>query len=153
MTTWQRPRRRAVQREKGEQQHIVDTIRMVGGEPWVLGTRRRRGANCPKCGEFVPEHQGTRQTPGFPDVVGFIPVPTFTPAGEQAGKLPVLVFVEVKAEGGRLTPDQRRFREWCLAAGAVHISGGFDAFIAWLLERRVCHEHQFPHYRLPKGGA
>lgn len=164
-------RRKPVQREKHEQQHIVDLLRSIGSDVYVLGTRRRAGSKCPNCGTFVAEHQGTRQSPGVPDVIAFVPVPT----GTRRDKRPVLLFVETKATGGRLRPEQRAFRASCLETVAAvhtldaaflevlaahppvravyHVVGGQSDVIAWLLSVGACRESQFAHYRLPKTTA
>ncbi|QDP57362.1 MAG: hypothetical protein Unbinned3696contig1008_40 [Prokaryotic dsDNA virus sp.] len=31
-----------------------------------------------------------------------------------------IAFIEVKAEGGRLSPEQKAFRDWCLSMGVPH---------------------------------
>lgn len=135
-------RRRPRQLEKVEQQHIVDLLRSIGGEAYVLGTRRGRGRSCPSCGTFVQEHQGTRQSPGLSDVIGFTPI--------REGRRRMLV-VEVKAEGGRLRDEQRDFRDFCVAAAVPHVVGGLNAVIAWLMAEGFLKADQVPHYRLPAG--
>jgi len=124
-----------IQREKVEQAHVVQLLRAIGGRAYVLGTRRRAG-----------DYQGTMQSPGVPDVIGFVPVGS-TVAGTRRT---LLVFVECKAAGGRLSPDQVLFRELCLAAGVEHVVGDLDAVIAWLVEHGAAKASQFPHYRQPK---
>jgi hypothetical protein len=49
--------------ERAEQSHIVQLLRTVGGQVYVLGTTRRRG-----------DYAGTMQTPGLPDLLAFLPV-------------------------------------------------------------------------------
>jgi hypothetical protein len=164
-------RRKPVQREKHEQQHIVDLLRSIGSDVYVFGTRRSAGRACPNCGTFVPEDQGTRQTPGWADVAAFVPVPT----GRRRDKRKVLLFVEAKAAGGRLSPEQRQFRANCLETVAAvhtldeaflevlaahppvravyHVVGGQNDVIAWLLSVGACRESQFAHYRLPQTTA
>jgi hypothetical protein len=107
---------RAISRqpEKGVQVAVVQLLRAVGSSVYVLGTRRRRG-----------EHQGTMQSPGLPDVIAFLP--------RALG----MVFVEVKAPGGRLRPEQAAFRTSCLELAAraprvYHIVGGVDALLPLL---------------------
>lgn len=122
--------------EKVEQSHVVQLLRSFGCTPFIFGTRRRRG-----------DYQGTMQSPGIADVLAFLP----ERIGRVETTLPRLVFVECKAEGGRLRPEQRVFRELCLAAGVPHIVGGLDAVIAWFIERGYAQPEQFSHYRQPKG--
>jgi hypothetical protein len=110
-----------MQREKTEQEGVKQLLRSVGGEVWVLGTRRRAG-----------DHQGTMQTPGVPDLLAFVPPPRRR--GEPQDGL-THVWIEVKSEGGRLRPEQEHFRENCLAARVAHIVGGFDDVLAWLVNR------------------
>lgn len=103
---------RAVRRlpEKAVQRQIVGLLRLLGWQVWVLGTVRRRG-----------DHPGTMQTPGAPDLLCLGPVTH-----------PGLLCVEVKAKGGRLRPDQQRFRDACQAAGVPHVVGGLDDVVRWL---------------------
>ena len=115
--------------ERDEQASIVRLLRTVGGETWVSGTTRRRG-----------DYQGTMMTPGWPDVVSFLPAP-------DGGR--VLLVVEVKGLGGRLRPDQVRFRDCCLAAGIAHVTGGVDAVIAWLVDHDYLNRNHVAWYRLP----
>lgn len=79
------------QPERAIQAHVVRLLRHVGCTVWVLGTTRRRG-----------DYHGTMQTAGLPDVIAFLP---------RAGGV---LFVEVKAPGGRLRPEQAQFRACCL---------------------------------------
>jgi hypothetical protein len=119
--------------EKAVQQQICTLIRSVGGRVWAIGTTRARG-----------DYPGTRQTPGLPDLIAFVRLPgDLLPAW-------ACVFIECKAEGGRLRPEQIEFRERCLASGMHHLVGGLDDVIAWLCARGVCKADQFPHYRQPK---
>lgn len=119
--------------EKVVQRHIVATLRTVGAEVYELGTRRPRG-----------DHQGTCQTPGLSDVIAFLPALPRTCPPEKR----VLLFVEAKAAGGRLRPEQVRFRELSLAADIAHVVGDLDAVIAWLIEAGYLKETQVPAYRL-----
>lgn len=110
--------------EKTIQAQIVALLRAAGGAVFVLGTRRRRGLTCPRCGAFVPSDHSTRQTPGVPDLEAFLP------ARGRSGR--VLLKVECKASGGRLRPEQAAYRALCLEAAVPHLLGGLDAAIAWL---------------------
>jgi hypothetical protein len=132
--------------EKTEQFHIQSLLASLGGAVYVLGTRRRRGKPCPSCGTFVPEDQGTRQTPGIADLVAFLP--SKRPAGETPRR--VLLFIECKAEGGRLSPEQIVFRHLCHDAEIAHVVGTYNAVIAWLMDRQYLKPDAVPHYRQPK---
>lgn len=115
-----------VQREKYEQATIVQLLEAVGGRVYTLGTRRRRGANCPACGTFVAEHQGTRQTPGLCDLLVYLP------RRRDWSQLWRLLLVECKAAEGRLSPAQQDFRALAIGAGVDHITGDAVAVEAWL---------------------
>ena len=54
----------------------------------------------------IDSWQHAQYTPGFPDLVAICPEAT--------------VFVEVKALNGKLTPDESRFRQDIMAAGAKY---------------------------------
>lgn len=103
--------------ERTEQANIVALLKRVGADVYVLGTVRRRG-----------DHQGTMQSPGLPDLYAFVPSP-------RAPGLRSTVWIEVKANGGRLRPAQSRFRHLCGVSNHWHIVGGLDTVIAWLKER------------------
>jgi len=118
------------QPERAEQAHIVRLLRTLGSDVWTLGTTRRRS-----------DYQGTNQAPGLPDLLAFLPA-------SDGGR--VLLVVEVKASGGRLRPDQVRFRDCCRAAGIAHVTGGVDAVIAWLLDHGYLKPEHVAHYRLPQ---
>jgi hypothetical protein len=120
--------------EKVVQSHVVHLLRSVGGAVYVLGTRRPTG-----------DFQGTRQSPGIPDVYCLLPSPRSGAGGPRA------LWVEVKAAGGRLRPEQAAFREQCTAADVPHVVGGLDDVIAWLIDRGYLAAQQVPSYRLPKG--
>lgn len=116
--------------EKAEQAHIVQLLKTLRCRVWVAGTRRPKG-----------DYQGTCQTPGIPDLTAFLP--------DATG----ILFVEVKAAGGCLRPEQEEFRELVLACeanglGVHHIVGGCDAVIAWLMTRGLLKPDQVPHYRV-----
>ena len=119
--------------EKVEQAHILQLIASVGGTAYVLGTRRPKG-----------DYQGTRQTPGVPDVIAFVPKPTMRGHGMQ-----IALFIEVKRSvGGRLSPEQSAFRDHCRFSGQEHVVGGLNAVIAWMVQNGVITDRQVPHYRL-----
>jgi len=120
--------------EKIEQAHLIKLLRSVGGRVYVLGTRRR-----------AEDFQGTMQTPGIGDVYALLPAP---PLRHEDGR-PCSLWVEVKARGGRLRPEQAAFREQCLAAGVPHVVGGLDAVIAFLVDGGWLKANWVPHYRQP----
>jgi hypothetical protein len=136
-------RKKPVQREKFEQAHVIDLMKRFGGKEYVLGTRRPAGRRCPKCGEFVREHQGTCQTPGVADVLMFMPA-----LDDRAARRYRFLAIECKAPGGRMSAEQREFKDFCDGAGIEHILGGLDAAIAWLVVNGYAKTHQFPHYRV-----
>lgn len=119
--------------EKTVQSHIVQLLRSIGGRVYVLGTVRRRG-----------DFPGTMQSPGVPDLIAFVRLP-----GDLLPRT-ACVFIECKAAGGRLRPEQAEFRALCEASGTPHVVGDLDAVIAWLVERGVVKADQFPHYRQPQ---
>lgn len=126
-------RRKPVQREKTEQAHVVKLYRSIGAAVYIMGTRRRAG-----------DFQGTMQTPGIPDLMLFLPpVPGKTME-------PALLFHEVKAARGRLSAEQKAFRDACRAAGVFHVVGGLDAAIEFLVRTGRARTESFPHYRRPE---
>lgn len=116
------------QPERIEQAGIVKLLRSLGATVYVLGMTRRRG-----------DHPGTMQTPGLPDLLAFI---------RRPDDGPVLLAIECKAVGGRLSEAQRGFRALCQQAAVAHVVGGIDAVIAWLLERGYLKADQVAHYRV-----
>ncbi len=123
--------------EKAVQAHIVQLLRSIGGQVYVMGTTRRRG-----------DFAGTMQTPGIPDLMAFLPARD-CPHPAPAARGRVFLFVEVKARGGRLRPEQLAFAEGCVAAGVPHVVGDLDAVIAWLVEHGYVKADSVPHYRQP----
>ena len=119
--------------EKAEQAHIVQLLRSIGGRVYVMGTHRRRG-----------DFYGTMQTEGIPDLMAFLPARRFT------DERPAFLFIECKASGGHLRPEQRVFQEQCDAAKIRHLVGGLDAVIAWLIQTGYVTAEQFPTYRQPR---
>ena len=128
------------QLEKSEQAGGVKLLMLLGAKVYVLGTRRSRGKPCPKCGTFVDEHQGTRQTPGIGDVLAFLPA--------RDGVREPLWWEAKRPINGRLSSAQREFRDLCLAARAAHCVGSCDDLINWLIENRYLRDSQVPHYRV-----
>jgi hypothetical protein len=141
-------RAKPVQREKHEQALVVELLQKIGWQVYVIGTRRPRGSRCPRCGTFVAEHQGTCQTPGLSDLIAFSPR-RYEGVIREAGRL--LVFIEAKATGGRLSPAQKAFAEccWDVTGSIEHIVGGYDVVIQFLVEQGFLKATQVPHYRQP----
>lgn len=141
------PRLRPIQHEKVEQAHILQLAAVIGAKFYVLGTRRSRGKACPSCRTFVPEDQGTRQTPGISDLVFFLKRP---PARPEYPHARLLLFWETKAARGRRSADQDEFASWVADAGVAYGCGTYNDFIAWCVTNGYCKTEQFPHYRQPK---
>lgn len=130
--------------EKREQQHIVQALRAVGATVYVLGTVHR--------GE--PGSMTTRQTPGLPDLCVHLPdapkgrVPDMDRwvAGVELSPCAAhQLWIEVKAQGGRLRPAQAGFRDFCRLAGVPHLVGGLDVVLAYLQQQGYLRE--IAHYR------
>lgn len=128
--------------EKTVQSHIVQLLRSIGGKVWVTGTRRPRG-----------DFQGTCMTPGLPDIVAFLPPRPYRIQGDVPYAKPALLFVECKAAGGRLRPEQQEFQGLCQDAEVAHVVGDLDSVIAWLCAHHYVTASQFPHYRQPPTAA
>lgn len=118
--------------EKTVQAHIVQLLRSLGARVYVLGVRRRRG-----------DYQGTMMSPGIPDLMVFLPRRPPAAAGS-------LLFIEVKAAGGRLRPEQTTFRALCTLAAVSYITGDLDAVVAWLMDQGYLRRDQIAWHRLPK---
>jgi hypothetical protein len=103
--------------ERDEQREIVKLLRTIGAAVYVLGTTRRKG-----------DHPGTMQTPGIPDIYAILPAPAYRPLRRGMG-----VWIEVKAKGGRLRPEQAGFAAHCCAWDIPHVVGGLDAVIDFLV--------------------
>ena len=100
------------QPEKQAQRAVCALIKLLGGQVWVLGTRRRR-----------TDYQGTMMSPGLPAC--WFMFPPRRDLGAIAG------WIEVKAPRGRLSAAQIAFRAACVESGVVHLVGGLDSFVAW----------------------
>lgn len=72
--------------------------------------------------------RASKVTPGLPDLVVF-------------DRFRGLIFIEVKAPGGKPSPEQVRFRELCAGFGVNHVMGGVlevrDFFLARADENEV----------------
>lgn len=137
-------RRIAPPLEKVEQAHIQQLLTGLGAEVYVLGTRRSRGKNCPNCGTFVPEHQGTRQTSGIGDLFVFMP-----PRPVAWTVRPIPLWIECKRVGGEMSPEQEKFKGLCQDSLLEHVDGTLDAVITWLIGHNYARAEQFAHYRQP----
>lgn len=86
--------------------------RINGGQGWAAPpskTTTRRDANGDQIVTLRNPSRFANSTPaGFSDLMGILEVP---------GERPVVVFIEVKGEGGRVSEDQRRFISAMLAIG------------------------------------
>jgi hypothetical protein len=121
------------QPERAIQAHVVRLLRHVGADVYVLGTTRRRG-----------DYHGTMQTPGLPDLIAFLP--------RALGVL----FVEVKAPGGTLRPEQAAFRASCMAlvsSQVYHVTGGLDAVMLRLMQLGLLKADQVAHYHTTLAGV
>ena len=119
------------QPEREITQQIVRLLKSLGGEIYKSSTTRRRG-----------DYQGTMQTPGIPDLEIFMPPPKARPADNH-----VLVKIEVKAQKGRMSPAQQRYRQLCLLSNTHHIVGGFDEVLDWLISHAYLESEQVLHER------
>lgn len=128
--------------EKFQQVDGCKLLAALGADIYTIGTRRSRGKPCPKCKTFVPEDQGTRQTPGIADVLAFLPA--------KAGAARVALWWEAKhADGGRVSPDQARFADLCRQSSQAHCIGAVDELIVWLIRNDYLRADRLPHYRVP----
>lgn len=138
-------RKKPVQRERGEQAAIRHLLLSLGAKVYTLGTTRRRG----------DQHFGTMQSPGLPDLIAFLKFPPaasrLAPIAEaNALSTRQLLFIEVKAAGGRMRSEQIEFRGLAIASDVAHVAGDADAVIAWLVEHGHMPASSVAHYRQPK---
>lgn len=133
--------------EKTEQAQIVQLARKIGCTVIVLGVVRR-GSACPKCGEWVAGHRGTQQTAGVADIEIWLPERGSVVRGQRE-----LVKWETKSATGSLSPEQRDYRDLCIAGCVTWGSGTFNDFIAFLMARGLVKADSVPHYRLPQETA
>ena len=110
------------QPERAEQKAILDVLKIVHAQVWVLGTVRKRG-----------DWPGTRQTPGLPDIIASVPKLDCGLLNKNRNR--DRLEVEVKAGRGRLSYAQEHYRAHALSACIEHIVGGVDAVLAWLRTR------------------
>lgn len=121
--------------EKVVQSHVVSALRSVGAKVYVIGRPPRRDA----------VHKGTGQTAGIPDLLVFLPDAPNVNYDAGTGSLAHQLWVECKAKGGRLRPEQADFRARCQAVGIPHVVGGLDEVLAYL--RAHGYIREAAHYR------
>lgn len=119
--------------EKTVQAQVVHLIRSVGGSVYVIGTKRP-----------AKDFQGTCQTPGLPDIYAFLPKPRLQAVPDGQARC---VWVEVKAEGGKLRTEQEKFRDWCHLAGVSHVVGGVTEVTSFLVMGGWLKRENVAHYR------
>lgn len=135
------PRKKPVQRERGEQQNGVSLLRQIGAKVYVLGTTRKK--TCWACGALTKDFS-TRQTPGIADVYFILPRPRYP--GEA---LPRSVWWEVKAPKGTASDDQDEFAAAVRDAGGIgYVIGTYDLLIGYLVRGGWVRQDSFPHYRV-----
>jgi len=141
--------RRLVQHEKFEQGDGIKLLRSIGATVYTVGTRRSRGTRCKKCGEFVPNpDQGTRQTPGIPDVLAFMRPHEMDLATQRPRRH--LLWWEAKRPGGGEESDaQREFRALCSETATLHCLGDVNDLVAFLVAQGFLKRENVPYYRLP----
>jgi hypothetical protein len=100
--------------EKAEQQAIVDLLRLIGAQVYVLGTRRRRG-----------DFPGTMQTPGIPDLYAFLPTKSIAVQYQP-------LWIEVKTTTGRASVAQAQFAWHCEMGGLPYVRGTADDVTRYL---------------------
>lgn len=105
--------------EKVIQSQVVNLLRSIGARVYVLGTVRPKG-----------DTPGTRQSKGLPDLYAFLPPQPYTDPDSWKP-----LWIEVKAQGGKLRPEQAEFRDYSVKAGHRHIVGGLDDVVAYLQKR------------------
>lgn len=143
LTPTQRSVRARASVAKGDAEEAAgrQLLEALGARVWKLGGRGHR-----RKGQEGPVDYSARQTPGAPDIKAFLP-----PRGAQAWRG---LWWESKAGTGRLSPDQRRFKELAEFAGEAYVAGDRDVLIAWLVAEGYARTDQFPHYRVhPTSGG
>jgi hypothetical protein len=113
--------------ERTVQAQIVAALRSVGASPMTLGTIRPKG-----------DRPGTFMSRGWPDLGVWMPE-------SQTGHPAHWLWIECKAKGGKLRPEQADFRARCQAVGIPHIVGGLDDVLGYLVQHGYVRETA--HYR------
>jgi hypothetical protein len=119
--------------EKVVQAQIRHALLSVGAAVYTIGRPPRRDA----------VFKGTGQTPGIPDLYALLPD---TPTG------PLMVpghglWIECKAKGGKLRPEQAAFQARCVDAGIPHLVGGLEDVLAYLLAHGYIREYPAQYRR------
>ena len=123
--------------EKIIQQQIVQALRSVGAAVYVLGRPPRKDT----------ARMGTGQTPGIPDLYVLLPdAPQSTLRCEDEQIKAHGLWIEVKADGGKLRPQQAEFARLCGGAGCPHLVGGLDVVLSYLMQHGYMKEAA--HYRV-----
>lgn len=138
--------------EKVVQAQLIKLYVSVGAKPYVIGTTRKKPPKgiVLRTREEQREWYSTRQTPGIADLLFVLPAPPREHAPEAIRNTNRLaVWHEAKASDGRMSAEQKEFRELMLACGIAHVVGGYDAAIAFLMDRGYLKRGGVPHYRLP----
>lgn len=125
--------------ERVVQQQIRQALLSVGAKVYTIGRPPRRDA----------VFKGTGQTPGIPDLCAFLPkAPLDVPSPlDMYVTCAHQLWVEVKAKGGGLRPEQREFQALCQQSGVTHLVGGLDVVLAYLQAHGYLRE--VAHYRRP----
>src|SRR4030095_9833313 len=100
--------------EKFIQRDIQKLLLLLGAKVYVLGTRRARG-----------DQQGTRQSPGLPDLIAFLPA-------RLPSRRSRILLIEVKRKGNDLSQAQFDFQTLCHAAEFAYVTGNLDRVLTWL---------------------
>ena len=120
----------AVPLEKVEQAQILELLKAIGASWYEIG--RPRARLCWYC-KKPSKDLGMRQTPGIPDLWVFLP------AKKNSGPFvtPTFLWIEAKrAKDGRLSDEQRDFRDECRRRGIPHVDGSYDRVVDWLQSHR-----------------
>jgi VRR-NUC domain len=107
--------------EKFIQRDIQKLLLLLGAKVYVLGTRRARG-----------DQQGTRQSPGLPDLIAFLPA-------QLPSRRSRILLIEVKRKGNDLSQAQFDFQMLCQAANIAYITGNLDRVLTWLTAEGYLH--------------
>jgi hypothetical protein len=123
--------------EKVVQAQIQHALLSVGAAVYTIGRPPRRDA----------VFKGTGQTPGIPDLYVLLPASPVVLQGGRAAYGPHGLWIEVKAKGGRLRPEQAAFQARCVDAGIPHLVGGLDDVLAYLFTHGYIREYPAQYRR------